>query len=69
MAERALYQPDGGLAEITTRTGDRNRKEICIGGTHFCDVIEEKDGKYIVYKEPKKRLIRAKVQDLIKLLG
>jgi len=69
MAERTLYQPEGGLAEVTTRTGARNKKEICIGGTHFCDVIEEEDGKYIVYKEPKKKMIRAKLQDLIKMLA
>ena len=66
---RTPYQPEGGLAEITTRTGARNTKEICIGGAHFCDVVEEEDGKYIVYKEPKKRVIRAKAQDLLKLLG
>lgn len=65
---RELYQPEGGLAEITTRTGARNKKEICIDGVHFFDVVEEEDGKYIVYKEPKKRMIRAKAQDLLKQL-
>ena len=69
MADRIPYKPQGGLAEITARTGARNTKEICIDGTHFCDVVEEEDGKYIVYKEPKKRTIRAKAQDLIKMLG
>ena len=69
MAERAPYQADGGLAEITTRIGSRNTTEICIGGTHFCDVIDGEDGKYIVYKEPKKQTIRAKARDLIEMLG
>ncbi len=69
MKDRPLYQQEGGLAEITTRTGARNATEICIGGVHLCDLVEEEDGKYIVYKEPKKRAIRAKAQDLIKMLG
>ena len=69
MAERAPYQADGGLAEITTRIGSRNTTEICIGGTHFCDVIDGEDGKYIVYKQPKKCIIRAKARDLIEKLG
>ena len=67
--DRMPRRPAGGLAEITTRDGARNTKEICIDGTHFCDVVEEEDGKYIVYKEPKKRVIRARAQDLIRMLG
>ena len=69
MAERAPYQADGGLAEITTRTGASNAIEICIGGAHFCDVIDGEDGKYIVYKQPKKCIIRAKARDLIEKIG
>ncbi len=63
-----IKEPTGGLAEITTRKRAQNKKEICIDGTHFCDVVEEADGRYVVYKEPKKRIIRAKVQDLIRIL-
>ena len=69
MADSALYQPEGGLAEITIRTGTRNATQICIGGVHLCDLVDGEDGKYIVYKEPKKRAIRAKAQDLINMLG
>jgi len=68
MTGRAPYQAEGGLAEITVRKAAGNAREIHIGGTHFCDVVDEEDERYIVYKEPKKHRIRVKVLDLIRLL-